>query len=139
MTETERLTDNGAYDRLLQAAYNIHAQSPDWVHFYREVLGVDGIVRRQFPTQEAMAEFERSEAYATIHQMLTRLREQSAAAAAVQEPTCVITVRLPKSLHDTLREEAHEYRTSMNKLCISKLLQFIETQLVPSDTRPRSQ
>ena len=46
----------------------------------------------------------------------------------------MITVRLPKSLHESLRAEAHEKRTSMNKLCISKLLQFIDTDLVPTET-----
>jgi hypothetical protein len=42
-------------------------------------------------------------------------------------------VRLPKSLHEALKEEAHVYRTSMNKLCISKLLQFIDNEFVPGD------
>ncbi len=45
----------------------------------------------------------------------------------------MITVRLPKSLHEALRVEAHEHRTSMNKLCISKLLQFIDAENVPSE------
>jgi predicted HicB family RNase H-like nuclease len=49
------------------------------------------------------------------------------------EPTRVITVRLPKCLHEALRAEAHEHRTSMNKLCISKLLQFIDEGMVPAD------
>ena len=33
-------------------------QSPDWVCFFREVLGVDGIVRRMHPDPMALAEFE---------------------------------------------------------------------------------
>jgi predicted HicB family RNase H-like nuclease len=45
----------------------------------------------------------------------------------------VITVRLPKSLHESLRAEAHDRRTSMNKLCISKLLQVIDDELVPAE------
>ena len=51
-----------------------------------------------------------------------------------EEPTRVITVRLPKSLHEALRVEAHEHQTSMNKLCISKLLQFIDGDKVPTET-----
>ena len=46
----------------------------------------------------------------------------------------MITVRLPKSLHEALRDEAHEHRTSMNKLCISKLLQFIDSEQVPTES-----
>ena len=45
----------------------------------------------------------------------------------------MITVRLPQSLHETLRIEAYQHCTSMNKLCISKLLQFIESDLVPNE------
>jgi hypothetical protein len=45
----------------------------------------------------------------------------------------VITVRLPKSMHEYLRTEAHDLRTSMNKLCISKLLQVIEQDLIPTE------
>ncbi len=48
------------------------------------------------------------------------------------ERTKVITVRLPVSLHEALGEEAHEHRTSVNKLCISKLLQFIDHDFVPT-------
>ena len=66
--------------------------------------------------------------------MLTRLRERSSDNEIQQEATKVITVRLPKSLHDALKAEAHDHRTSMNRLCISKLLQFIDTQLVPTDS-----
>ncbi|MEM1304746.1 MAG: hypothetical protein AAGG46_07605, partial [Planctomycetota bacterium] len=55
------------------------------------------------------------------------------AADAETEPTRVITVRLPKSMHEYLRTEAHDLRTSMNKLCISKLLQVIEQDLIPTE------
>ena len=39
--------------------------------------------------------------------------------------TRVITVRLPESLHEALKAEAVDHKTSMNKLCISKLLQAL--------------
>jgi hypothetical protein len=82
-------------------ANQLYQQNPDWVTFFREVLGLNGYVRQP---------------------------------CSSFEPTRVITVRLPKSLHESLRAEAHEKRTSMNKLCISKLLQFIDTDLVPTET-----
>ena len=59
--------------------------------------------------------------------------KKSPAAMDTAEPTRVITVRLPKSMHDALKDEAYEHRTSMNKLCISKLLQFIDGQQVPPE------
>ena len=64
---------------------------------------------------------------------VAKLRERGNAPVDENEPTRVITVRLPKSLHESLRTEAHEKRTSMNKLCISKLLQMIDDELIPGD------
>lgn len=39
----------------------------------------------------------------------------------VREPNRVITVRLPKSLHEALRTQAHSKEMSLNQLCITKL------------------
>jgi predicted HicB family RNase H-like nuclease len=110
-------------------AESMFQQQPDWVTFFREVLGVDGIVRKLFPSPEEMAEFEKSAEYAEIQTMVAKLRDKSSAQAEGKEPTRVITVRLPKSLHESLRAEAHDRKTSMNQLCISKLLQVIDEQL----------
>jgi predicted HicB family RNase H-like nuclease len=66
--------------------------------------------------------------------MLTRLRAQGVPPSDSTEPIQMITVRLPKSIHDALLKEAARYGTSMNKLCISKLLQVIEQRFVPRNT-----
>jgi predicted HicB family RNase H-like nuclease len=110
-----------------------YGRKPDWVTFFREVLGVGGVVRRLFTTPEQLATFEKSEQYAEIQQMVAKLREQPAPPADDKEPTRVITVRMPKSLHESLREEAQDKRTSMNQLCISKLLQVIDNELIPTE------
>ena len=65
--------------------------------------------------------------------MLAKLREKNRSQAENIEPTRVITVRLPKSLHESLKSEAHDKQTSMNKLCISKLLQVITKGLLPAE------
>jgi len=127
------MTTDSRLERVQQTAKTLYCERPDWMTFYREILGLHGIVRRTFHTQQALSEFEQTEAFREIQLMLTKLREQGPVAAVVAEPTQVITVRLPKSFHETLRAEAHEHKTSMNKLCISKLLQFIEAQMVPDD------
>jgi predicted HicB family RNase H-like nuclease len=100
-------------------------QTPDWISFFREVLGVNGLVRRLFPTPEEMAAFEKTAEYAEIQRMIARLRERSGAPVDAKENTRVITVRLPASLHESLKVEAHEKKTSINQLCISKLLQVL--------------
>jgi len=108
-------------------------QQPDWITFFREVLGVDGLLRKLFTSPEELATFEKTEEYNEIQLMLAKLRERSGSAADGREPTRVITVRLPKSLHESLRAEAHDRKTSMNQLCISKLLQVIDAELIAAE------
>jgi len=105
-------------------------QQPDWIAFFREVLGVDGLLRKLFASPEELAAFEKTDEYNEIQLMLAKLRERSGAGADGKEPTRVITVRLPKSLHESLRAEAHDRKTSMNQLCISKLLQVIDAEMM---------
>ena len=97
------------------------------------MLGVEGIVRRVFTNPADLVQFEQSREYADIQQMVAKLRERAGEPVDSREPTRVITVRLPKSLHESLRTEAHERKTSMNKLCISKLLQIVDEGLIPND------
>lgn len=119
--------------KVYRVAYDLFRQAPDWVTFFREVLGVEGIVRQVFTNSEDLARFEQSREYAEIQQMVAKLRERSSEPQDSREPTRVITVRLPKSLHESLRAEAHDRKTSMNKLCISKLLQIVDEGLVPAE------
>ncbi len=117
-------------EEIKYAAETLFETNRDWVKFYREVMGLHGLVRRAFPTIEQMAEFEQTETYRLIQRMLTELRKLPPQ-KDLEEETRVITVRMPQCLHEALRIEAYEHHTSMNKLCISKLLQFIDTENVP--------
>ena len=119
--------------QVYRIADELYQRKPDWVTFYREVMGIDGVIRRSFPNQVDLVQFEQSKEYSDIQQMVAKLRERAGEPAENREPTRVITVRLPKSLHESLRTEAHERKTSMNKLCISKLLQMVDSELIPSD------
>jgi predicted HicB family RNase H-like nuclease len=121
------------YQQILQFARGLYDQGPDWVTFFRELLGVDGLVRRTFTRIDDLSAFEKTAEYEQIQKWLVKLREQRPTADLESEPTRVITVRLPKSMHEYLRTEAHDLRTSMNKLCISKLLQVIEQDLIPTE------
>ncbi|BBO32330.1 hypothetical protein [Lacipirellula parvula] len=121
------------YQEVLEFAETRYKQNPDWVTFFREVLGVDGAARKTFPTFDELTAFEQSEQFDRIQKLLVKLREKRPSADTESEPTRVITVRLPKSMHESLRTEAHDLRTSMNKLCISKLLQVIGEEMIPNE------
>jgi predicted HicB family RNase H-like nuclease len=121
------------YREVLQVADNLYRQDPDWVTFFREVVGIDGIIRKKFPSFEELTKFEQTDEFDRIQKMLVKLREKRNSSDPETEPTRVITVRLPKSMHEYLRTEAHDLRTSMNKLCISKLLQVIGEEMIPNE------
>ena len=119
------------HEEIKRAVEELLATNPDWMKFYREVMGLNGLIRREFGSFEAMAEFEHTETYREIHCKLAELRKQTPPKGEAED-TRVITVRLPRSLHEFLRIEACERHTTMNKLCISKLVQFIDAEHVPT-------
>ena len=111
--------------KVLQVARELFQSKPDWVTFFRETLGVSGAARSVFPRQQEYVAFEKSREYAEIQNMVLALRNRKIPGSGGNEPTRVITVRLPESLHEALKAEASDHNTSMNKLCISKLLQVL--------------
>lgn len=125
------------------AARELYERGTDWATFFRRIVGDNGVMRRVFPDVESLQQFKSSSAYRQIQEMMAELRgkaEQSArdrrSPHRVHEPTQMITVRVPFSVHQSLLTEAEELGTSLNQLCISKLLQLIESELVPSPRRP---
>lgn len=126
---TETLAQNQEFtvrcQKVLQVAKQLFQGRPDWVTFFREVLGVNGAARNVFPDQAEYVLFEQSPEFADIQTMVASLRNKKASSGSKNEVTRVITVRLPESLHEALKAEAVDHKTSMNKLCISKLLQAL--------------
>ena len=125
--------------KVLQVARELFQSKPDWVTFFRETLGVSGAARNVFPRQQDYVAFEKSREYSEIQNMVLALRNRKIPGSSGNEPTRVITVRLPESLHEALKAEASDHNTSMNKLCISKLLQVLvdnsSGKTMPQQTR----
>lgn len=115
-----------AAQAVLQVAERLYAMDPEWVVFFREVLGVDGIVRRTFGDADALVKFECSPQYARIREMLDALRTKERDQPPDRETQRVVTVRMPRSLHETLKAEAEQLRVSINTLCISKLMKLLD-------------
>ena len=113
---------------VLEAANRYMRLAPDWVSFFRETLGVTGIAREFFPSSGEYRRFEKSSEFEEIQRMVGELRNQKL--KSKNEPTRVITVRLPQSLHEALKAECEDYGVSMNKLCISKLLNVLILSLI---------
>jgi len=125
-TKDETATSAHGAAAVFEVAEKLYRMRPEWVVFFREVLGVDGIVRRAFRTPEALLTFECSPEYARIREMLDDLRTQQRDRPSERETQRVVTVRMPRSLHESLKAEAEEMRVSINTLCISKLLKMLD-------------
>jgi len=119
---------------VMAVAETVVKSRPTWVVFFREILDTGGVVRQMFGTPESLAQFEKSAEYGLLQKMLAELRAaDDDLNRRAREGQRVITVRMPRNLHESLRAEAHDRRTSINKLCIAKLLQTIDAKLVPAD------
>jgi predicted HicB family RNase H-like nuclease len=105
---------------VLAEAQQLHYRQPTWVEFFRAILGPSGVARKEFNDEEEWGMFLQSEVRAEIEAMVAQLRGSRATQDI--EPDKIITVRLPKCMHDALKDEAHGKRMSLNKLCVAKLL-----------------
>ena len=114
-----------AANAVLQVAERLHAMEPDWVVFFSEMLGIDGHVQKMFPHKASLQTFECSPQYARISELLDDLRSRQAEAPKRQSRR-VVTVRMPRSLHETLKTEARRLGVSINQLCVTKLIRMLD-------------
>ncbi|GAB4130139.1 hypothetical protein JCM17478_16600 [Thermopirellula anaerolimosa] len=127
--EEERLTR--LCEEIEQQAADLLLKGIDWAQFFRLILGRDGLVAKAFRSPEEMDWFTDSESYIRLHEMWAALRRTQEGKKAVGEPLVVMTIRVPKSLHESLIDEAHRLQTSVNKLCVAKLGRAISGRFVP--------
>jgi hypothetical protein len=125
-------------NQMFSLANDLFGHAPTWVCFFREALAVDGLARKLFTTDEEYGQFMTTSHYDQLLQMLTALRSRDLPENDPNDPQRMITVRLPKSLHEALCEEAGRLNISVNKLCISRLLQVLDPKMVPETvSKPR--
>jgi predicted HicB family RNase H-like nuclease len=118
-------------------AAELFGLAPTWTAFYREVLGANGLMKTAIKTEEEYCQFECSEEHNKLLEMLTALRSRDLPENDPHELQRMITVRIPKSLHDSICEEANRLSVSVNKLCISRLLQKIDVKMIPTSVQKR--
>lgn len=126
------------FQQAFDVANDLFGNAPTWVCFYRELLGGSGLVHVLFPTAADIGSFLRTEQYHQIQMMLTALRSRDLPENDPNDPQRMITVRLPKSLHEAMCEEAGRLNISVNRLCISRMLQLLDPKMIPeTNSKPR--
>ena len=91
-----------------------------------------------FQTNDDFGAFLRTEQHHQIQLMLTALRSRDLPENDPNDPQRMITVRLPKSLHEAMCDEAIRLNISVNRLCISRMLQLLDPKMIPeTNSKPR--
>ena len=121
----------GRCKQTLLLAEEAFAKTGSCVIFFREVLGVDGIVKQLFTDSQEFKRFIDGPEFATLHEMLAAIRSQDQSKSDAAEPERMITIRIPRSLHESLQEESKASGLSINKLSISKLLWPANPRFIP--------
>ena len=115
----------------LLLAEKAFSQTGSWVIFFREMFGSKGAIRALFPTPEEREKYEKTPEYCQVQEVLAAIRSQDSSKGDANEPERMITIRLPKSLHEALAAESEDVNLSINKLCITKLIQAVDSRYVP--------
>ena len=125
-------------EQAFETANELFLHAPTWVCFYRELMGSKGAILKLFDTPSEFGDFLRTDQYHQIQQMLTALRSRDMPENDPNDPQRMITVRLPKSLHEAICDEAERLKISVNRLCITRLLQLLDPKMIPKTTsKPR--
>jgi hypothetical protein len=128
-------------DRCRQAfevANDLFANAPTWICFYRELMGGNGMLHLLFDNNKDFGAFLRTDQYHQVQLMLTALRSRDLPENDPNDPQRMITVRLPKSLHEAMCDEAVRLNISVNRLCISRMLQLLDPEMIPeTNSKPR--
>lgn len=121
-----------------EIANDLFSNAPTWVCFYRELMGAAGMLHDLFQVNKDFGSFLRTDQHHQIQGMLTALRSRDLPESDPNDPQRMITVRLPKSLHEAMCEEATRLNISVNRLCISRMLQLLDPDMIPeTNSKPR--
>lgn len=123
--------------QVLDVATELFGVAPTWTAFYREILGCEGAARALFCNASEMGKYECSDEHGKILGMLAVLRSRDLPDCDPNEAQRMITIRIPKSLHDSICKEANDLQVSVNKLCITRLVQRVDRGLIPTSAQKR--
>src|SRR5205085_5951808 len=115
------------HNELLETAQKLEAVASNWADLSNALFDSNhGILSKALPTQAERAAFVKSDEYRQIKALLQKAKERSGLVkGATPTKSGKLLVRLPKSMHEALDQEAESEGVSLNQLVVAKLaLQF---------------
>lgn len=108
---------------ILRDAKGLAEKSKTWADLSNSLFDpIDGLVIKYFPDVSARREFRKSDAYNKLHELVEeKMKETQVVDGAQPKKSGKFVVRLPRSLHRALDNEAKNEGTSLNQLVLTKL------------------
>lgn len=112
-------------------ATQMHATAQHWVPYYRDVIGIGGLLHARLTTPEQRAAFAAAGHYGELLELIADLRGRSTQKQTAYERDQMITIRVPSSMHAVLVLESRDAGTSMQKMAITKLMEPLDMRHLP--------
>jgi len=104
-------------------AQSLAEKSKTWADLSNALFDpLDGLVAKSFPEAADRVAFRKSEAYEQLHKLVEQKMQQTGVlAGSVPKKSGRFVVRVPRTLHAALEQEAVAEGTSLNQLVLAKL------------------
>lgn len=109
------------FQEALKLAQSVHKNATSWNQLYNSVFGPGGAASTLFRTAEDRAKFIESPEHAEIWKLIESLQKPETEAGGA------LNIRLPRSLHQALKDESEAEGVSINQLCVAKLSMQLAT------------
>lgn len=108
---------------LLHSAEHVAASAETWADLSNALFDpVDGLLVKAYPTEKERAAFVESDEYKRIRELLSAAMHRTGLVeGATPKKSGRFVVRLPRSLHAALEQEAAREGVSLNQLVVAKL------------------
>ena len=108
---------------ILKSAEDAAAVAKNWADLSNALFDpVDGLIAQAYPTRAERAAFVKSDVYRQVQALISKARERTGLVeGSVATKSGRFVVRMPKSMHAALEQEASAEGVSLNQLVVAKL------------------
>lgn len=110
-------------DQILESAEELAREASTWADLSNALYDpIDGLITKAYPTREERAAFVKTPQYKAIRELVSAAMDRTGLIkGATPQKSGKFVVRLPKTLHAALEQEAKNEGVSLNQLVVAKL------------------